>query len=38
MIAMKKLFPNFNAQFIDHALVEVLEILKENAHLLELSD
>ena len=38
MIAMKKLFPNFNAQFIEHALMEVLEILKENAHLLELSD
>ena len=38
MIAMKKLFPNFNAQFIEHALADVIEILKENAPLLDISD
>ena len=38
MIAMKKLFPSFNAQFIENSLADVLEILKENAHLFDLSD
>lgn len=38
MIAMKKLFPNFNDQFIAHSLTDVLEILKGNSHLLNISD
>nr|WP_321400655.1 HDOD domain-containing protein [uncultured Desulfobacter sp.] len=38
MIAMKKLFPSFNTQFIEQSLTDVTEILKENTHLLDLSD
>ncbi|WP_020589107.1 HDOD domain-containing protein [Desulfobacter curvatus] len=38
MIAMKKLFPNFNTQFIKHSLADVIEILEENAHLLDIAD
>ena len=37
MIAMKKLFSNFNAQFIERSLEDVLEILEENAHLLDIA-
>lgn len=38
MIAMKKLFPSFNTQFIEHSLADVIEILKGNAHLFDISE
>ncbi|MCG8552700.1 MAG: HDOD domain-containing protein [Desulfobacterales bacterium] len=37
MIAMKKLFSDFNTQFIEHSLADVSAMLKENAHLLDLA-
>ena len=37
MIALKKLFANFNTQFIERSLEDVLEILEDNAHLLDIA-
>jgi len=37
MIAMKKLFSNFNTQFIERSLEDVGQILEENATLLDIS-
>ncbi|WP_321418693.1 HDOD domain-containing protein [uncultured Desulfobacter sp.] len=38
MISMKKLFSNFNTQFIERSLADVSDMLKENSHLLDLAD
>lgn len=38
MIAMKKLFSNFNAQFIEHSLADVVKMLDENNQLLDIAN